>query len=245
MATAVDEELATVFHRDLVGASDAAVIDLTLAYLEQLDLLSRAVGEAVREVFESMPSYDRAELADFIQEIRPMALAGANEGADLASAYLAELHGVLPAAVDLDLTIPALDGPFLRTWHMLGEGYPWEHARQSGASQAEMMGQDSARGGAAQRAANPGVKTIGWQRVVQPGACEWCRVVATKLYRTKESGAFMGHTGCRCLPPIPVSAENAAAIRKINSARLRTLKKTGAVQRATDASKRRRARARG
>lgn len=242
MPIVMDEDIATLLHGN-AGLSDAAVIDLTINYLDQLDLLSRAVGEAIREAFELMPAYDRAELADFIQQIEPMALAGANEGADLASAYLAELTGAIPGAVDLDLTIPVLDAPFLRHWHMLNEGYPWEHARESGAGQAEMMGQDATRGGAAQRSANPGVKVIGWQRVVQPGACEWCQVVATKLYRTKETGAFRGHTGCRCLPPIPVTAENAAAIAKINSARLRTLKKKGAVQRATDASQRRRARA--
>jgi hypothetical protein len=245
MATAVDEELAIALHRNLAGLGDAAVIDLTLNYLDSLDLLSRAVGEAVRDVFEMMPAYDRAQLADFIQEITPMARAGAAEGADLASAYLAELHGAMPAAVDLDLSLPALDGPFLRYWHDLSEGYPWEHSRDSGASVAEMTGQDSVRGGAAQRSANPGVRTIGWQRVVQPGACEWCQVVATKLYRTKESGAFKGHLGCRCLPPIPVSAENAAAIRKINNARLRGLKKSGAVRRATEGAQRRRARAGG
>lgn len=245
MATAVDEELAVALHRNLAGLSDAAVIDLTLAYLDQLDLLSRAVGEAIRDVFEAMPAYDRAQLADFIQEVRPMALAGASEGSDLASAYLAELHGAMPGAVDFDLTLPSLDGPFLRHWHDLAEGYSWEHSRDAGAGQAEMLGQDSARGGAAQRSANPGVKVIGWQRVVQPGACEWCQVVATKFYKTKESGAFRGHTGCRCLPPIPVTSENADAIRQINSSRLKTLKKTGAVKRATQASQRRRARSSG
>jgi hypothetical protein len=245
MATAVDEELAIALHRNLIGASDAAVIDLTLAYLDELDLLSRAVGEAVRDVFELMPAYERAQLADFIQEVTPMARAGAAEGADLASAYMAELHGAMPAAVDLDLTLPNLEDPFLRHWHDLSEGYSWDHSRSAGAGQADMTGQDAVRGGAAQRSANPGVKTIGWQRVVQPGACEWCQVVATKLYRTKESGAFKGHKGCRCLPPIPVTAENAAAIRKINNARLRGLKKSGAVQRATEGAQRRRARSLG
>jgi hypothetical protein len=225
--------------------TEIEAVELTLSYLDELDLLGRAVGEAIREAFLMMPAYDRAQLVEWVEAMTPLARAGAAEGADLASAYLAELTGSAATAAQIDLLVPALDGPFLRHWHDLSEGYSWEHSRDAGAGQAEMDGIDSARGGAAQRFQQPGVKILGYQRVVQVGACEWCQVVATKLYKTKESGAFKGHKGCRCVPPIPVTAENRAAVKAINNTRLAALKKSGAVGRASEAAARRRARADG
>lgn len=226
------------------GLDDLMVIDLTIDYLDQLELLGRAVGEAIRDVFMNLSDYDRSELAEFIERITPMARAGAAEGADLASVYLAELEGALPAAVELDLeaALPALDGPFLRHWHLLKEGEPWEHSRGSGATQAEFIGHDSVKGGGAERMGKPGTKVIGYQRILNVTACEWCQVVATKFYKSMQSASF-GHLNCKC-HAVAVTEKNAEAVRRINGRRLDKLKKSGGVQRATDAAKRSRERKR-
>jgi hypothetical protein len=91
--------------------------------------------------------------------------------------------------------------------------------------------------------AAPGTKTIAYQRVPEADACEFCQVVATQMYKTFESASH-SHYMCRCLPPIPVTDENAEALRKINKDRLMELRQSGAVKRVSDARERNRDRAR-
>lgn len=226
--------------------TDARAIEyLTLDYLDALDLMGRAVGQAIREVWNAMPAYDREQLAEFIEQAQPLARAGAVEGAELAGAYLAEVKGAIPAAVDIDLeaVLPALDAPFLRYWHNIKEGQTWEQSVDSGGTQAEFVGYDSTAGGADHRMGSPGTKVIAYQRVISASACEWCRVVATQLYKTAQSANRARHKNCGCRV-VAVTEENALAVRKINRRRLKDLRQSGAVQRATEARERNRERAR-
>ena len=224
--------------------TEAEATALTMSYLDELDLLGRAVGEAIRSVFDAMSAYDRAQLAEWVERVTPVARAGAAEGADLAGAYLAELTGKVAPTVT-NLTLPALEGPFHHMWHELKKGMEWNQARDAGASHADMMGYDSPRGGAGDQFARPptGVRVIGYQRMLHPGACEWCQVVATQIYRTQASGTF-GHRKCQCVPPVPVTTENAKALRAINSSQLRSLKRSGATKRVSEARERSRQRER-
>lgn len=219
--------------------TDLEATAITLSYLDQLDAIAGLVAQAIRDVWMNMTNYDREQLAEWIQEVSPLAQAGAAEGADLAAAYLSELTGVAPSGATLDFALPALDGPFLRHWHDLKEGRTWEDSIDGGASQAEAIGERSTRDGAGEQFDHPpkGVKIIGWQRVVQLDACDWCQVVATQMYRTRESGTF-GHHYCRCLPPIPVTDENATALRALNRTRLKEKRRSGAVERVSEARKR-------
>jgi hypothetical protein len=210
---------------------------LTLDYLATLDQLADVAGAVMREIWDNLPAYDRAQMAEFFDLASPVAAAGMAEGADLVGAYLSELTGSPLAPVDLDLVVPALDAPFLHHWHQLAEGDPWVQARDAGGTQAEMLGNDVVRDGADERMAEPGVKVIGWQRIPKPGACEFCRVVATQIYRTKKSGSF-GHHKCRCRPPIALTEENAAAVHKISRTRLTELRRSGAVGRVSAARER-------
>lgn len=216
---------------------------LTMQYLDELELLSRAVGAAIREAFMNMSDYERAQLAEWVERARPLSQAGTAEGADLAGAYLAELTGVTPPVIgDLSLDYIDLEAPYTRMWHDLESGMDWNDARNGGASQAEAIGRDSTSGGATKRMGKPGTKVIAYQRVVSAGACEWCQVVATQLYRSAETASLGGqHHSCKCRV-VAVTEENAKSVRHINSQRLRSLKKSGAIGRASAARERSRAR---
>lgn len=212
---------------------------LTLTYIDMLDALAAAVGQAIRDVFSTMSGYDRAQLAEWLERVTPLTQAGAAEGANLAAAYLAELTDLAPTIIDDIEVVADLEGPYLRYWHDLKEGHSWEDSIDGGASQAEALGERATRDGAGQQFEHPpaGVKVIGWQRVAQPGACEWCQVVSTQLYHSRESGTF-GHHECRCIPPIPVTEHNAKALRALNRSNLTQLRRSGAVARATEARQR-------
>jgi hypothetical protein len=214
---------------------ESEAIGLTLAYEIELDRLAAAVARAVREAFMDLLHIDEADIEEFVREAKPLATAGAREAADLASGYIAELTGEALTPTELDLARVAYDSPFHRAWHQLKEGDLWEDARESGASVAEGIGYDATSDGAAQRMGKPGVQTTGWRRLVQADACEWCQVVATKLYRTQQSATF-GHRHCRC-KPIAVPRGNDPT-HAINQARLSQLGESGAVQRATEANQR-------
>ena len=223
----------------LVDEIDA--VALTLAYERQLDALADAVGQAVRQVFLDLDHLDRINIEEFVRNAKPINTGGAQEAADLASGYLATISDERLRTSPIDIPYVPFDSPFHRTWHQLSQDDPWEKARESGASVAEGIGYDAASDGASARMGQPGTKVKAYRRLLQPGACEWCQVVATKLYRTQESATF-GHLNCHC-KPIPVLKDDDPT-HKINQARLNELRKSGAVQRATDAAARARARRR-
>lgn len=224
-----------------LSISEADAIRLTLLYLDEIERLAAAVGLAVRDVFENLATIDRSEIEAFIAEAGPYARAGQAEGADLAAAYLSEVTGTRVSPVDV--VFPAIDfeGPFLRTWHNLSEYTPYDQAREGGSVVAEMTGYDAVARGADARMANPGTKTYGYRRVLAPGACEWCQVVATQRYKTLESASF-GHHNCRCRAIAVVGTRVNEATTAINKARLADLRKAGAVERATKARQRNRER---
>lgn len=227
-----DEEAGTL----LLRVSEAEAVDLTLAYLAEVDRLAAAVGEAVREVFRDLTSIDRSEIEAFIEGASPYTTAGQTGAADMASAYLSEVLGESISVVDLRYPTIPFDDPFLRTWSNLDSGMAFEDAVAGGESMAEMLGQDATTGGAATASDATKTKLRGWRRPIQAKACEWCRVVATQMYRSAETATF-GHHGCRCKPPVPVYVGFDPG-KKINDARLKELKESGAVKRVSEARQR-------
>lgn len=214
---------------------EAELVGLTEAYLDQVSRLAGAAGAHVRSVFLDLEHLNRSDVEQFATEATPIFRAARSEAIDLTSGYLSEVTGGRVASLDLREAAPDVTAPFLRTWHQLKGGEPWEAARQSGASQAEAAGHDYAQQGAADRMARPGTKVRGYRRVLSPNACEWCTVVSTQIYRSAESARF-GHHKCRCtVVAVPAGADPA---RAINKARLAELKKSGAVSRVSDARSR-------
>lgn len=220
----------------------AATIDLTLSYLDELDALGNAVGRAIREIFEGLTVVEKESLAEFVREASPYINAGNTAGADLASAYLAELTGQTPALIDLRFAEAPLDSAYHRMWKQMGQGYEYDDARRSGASVAESTGYDSAHEGGSKRMAHPGTKVRGYRRVINPTACEWCQVVSTQLYRSAESAHAARHHHCKCTVVAVAWGDHSGA--KINQARLKSLKESGAINRASAARERNRARSR-
>lgn len=224
-----------------VGLEDAVV--LTETYIDLVSAIAQAAGAELRRLFESMGSIDRADIASFVEQARPITSAGAAEAAELTTGYLSELTGETPSALDLVETAK-FDAPFLRTWHNLKEGQAYEDARAGGAYQAETVGHDATLDGGAQRMTSPGVKVRGWRRVITPTACEWCQVVSTQLYKTAETARLQGkHHDCKC-HVVAVPSDKADVAQAMNRARLKQLKASGAVSRVSAARERNRDRTR-
>jgi hypothetical protein len=226
---------------DTLTITEAEAVELTLAYISELNALAEVVGVALRDIFANLAHTDRADIEAFIAEASPYTNAGVAEAGDLAAAYISEMTGTAVKPSDLLAPEIAFDGPFLRTWHNLSEGMPYDQAKESGASVAEMTGYSATNDGAVARLSQSATKTYGWRRVINPTACEWCRVVATQLYKTQASATF-GHLNCHCTT-VPAMHELDPG-KAINQARLRELKASGAVERVSKARERSRQRER-
>lgn len=215
--------------------TELEAVELTLAYITELDALAEAVGMALREIFTDLAHTNREDIEAFIAEASPYANAGVAEASDLAAAYLSEVTGASITPADLVAPTIAWEGPFTRTWHELSEGMPYDQAKESGASVAEMTGYSATNDGAMASMGRPGTKVRGWRRVVNVGACEFCQVVGTQLYKTQESATF-GHLKCRCT--VVPAGDTLDPGKAINKARLRELKAAGAVGRVSTARER-------
>lgn len=231
---------ATIDRDDLalLAAEVDDALRLTLAYTVEVDRLADAVGAVLRDNFLDLRHTDRADIRAFIAEAEPTVIAGIEEGADLAAAYISEMAGVAVTAERVAAPVIPWDDPFLRTWHQLSEGEVYELAKAKGATVAEMMGYDAVTDGTDAFMGRKAVGVRGWRRVISAKACEWCRVVSTQLYRSQETATF-GHHGCKCAV-LPVFHEQADHAKQINSARLKALKGEGAVERVSAARARNR-----
>jgi hypothetical protein len=220
-----------------MALDEAALIDLTEAYMGRLDTVAAITGEEIRAVWLSLRHLDRRDVERFARDATPYLTAGRSEAIDLTAGYLSEVAGSRLEPIDLVGAAPDVEAPFLRHWHLLKKGEPWDAARDSGATQAEMAGYDHVQRGAADRMGKPGTKVRGYRRVLSGSACEWCQVVSTQLYKSAESARF-GHHDCKCKVIAVVGDRHANAALAINKSRLSELKKSGAVSRASDARKR-------
>lgn len=227
------------------AATDEEIIGLTVNYQDQLNAIADAAGRIARQVWFDLPGTDREHIGQFIDDARPVVFGARGEAIDLTSAYLHELTGQIPRAVDLKLGDPRWSDPFLRTWRELSKGKGWDQARLSGATQAQAVAIDVVQSGAIGRMTQNGiVGLVGFRRVPQPGACDWCRLVSTQRYHSAETAAFGHgkgkHNACHCTVVAIYGKRDPG--RVINRTRLAELKQEGVVARVGEAKRRQRER---
>ena len=222
---------------DLSSITD--YVALTAAYQDQLNALAELVGEQVAEQFRALDHLDRADVPAFVESSQAIVRAGQGEAIDLTSAWLAEVNGkpVARDLIDLRELAPEWERPFQVHWHELKHGQPWETARESGAGRAHELGFDSARAGAHKRMGSSKLKTVGYRRVPNATACDWCQVVAIQRYHSAESASLSGqHKKCKCAV-VAIFGHNDPG-RTLAKQRLKELKASGAVSRVSAAGAR-------
>lgn len=219
------------------------------AYQNRLNTVADNAAEHSRTSFLSLPSIQREYLGDFIEAIRPVLEAAQIEASELAAALIIDLADKVPKFGTLTLPEIVFDMPFHHTWHDLKGGMRYEDARLGGAGRAEQLGRDATYGGANARMEASGLKKVGFRRVINAGACEWCQLVSVQRYRSMESANF-GHGGrgkanrknCRCVVVTIWGHRDPG--RTLNQRRYAELKAQGVPERVNEAHRRQAARAR-
>jgi hypothetical protein len=227
-----------------VALEDATLlVQTTINYQAQLNGLAAHAGRIAREVWSELGGTDREFIEVFKREAAPVVLGARQEAIDLTSAYLHELTDQAPKSMDLDLLEPRWRDPFLRTWRELKKGKEWVDAKESGAGQAQAITIDAVQSGAIGRMTHSGILGIvGFRRVLQPGACDWCRLVSVQRYHSAEAASFGHghdkHNSCRCTVVAIYGKRDPG--RTINASRLAELKAEGVVDKVSKANQRKR-----
>lgn len=175
---------------------------LTNAYRRQL-ARHRLAGETVtRRAWDSLSSYDEADVSTFTARSAPLGAIRLRT-AHLTAGYLARVTMtpiIAITAAQIVLPDEWFRQPFMSTWAALAAGHPFIEAVASGLSRAEQTGADAVTEASRSAATVVDQRTdaiTGWERVPDGNACAWCLEVAGQTYTTADSADF-GHDRCGC-----------------------------------------------
>lgn len=180
--------------------TDAQLAELVRRYQQQLHRISMSTGAALATAWEQLGQWDEADVERFTEQTTPTVSIAQSHAAAMAAAFVGLAAGLPTGALPGPLSAPAWDAPFTAYWASLANGTVWQEALQVGRNVAEALGFDSVQNAAREATAHidrshPAI--TGWQRIPDPGACDWCLQVAEQTYHSAESASF-GHDRCGC-----------------------------------------------
>lgn len=210
--------------------TEAEAVAATIRYQDTLRILRTGLTVLLVNEWRKLGSYDRDRVPEWETRIDPAVTTFAGRTAAVTAAYMSiitdtPVRGVTPPPVLADPEIP-----FLRTWRGLNQGKPWEEAVAAGESAVAEYSTEVVQYSTADAAEQTSQGTVGWRRVLVGVSCEWCALVSTQRYTSRQSATF-GHANCDCeVVPITGSVDPG---RVINSQLLREMKAQGVPDRIT------------
>lgn len=171
--------------------------------------LREIIVRAVQNAWDSLGSYDNADVRRFLSFVVPMIVAGQRQAVSLSDAYVARVLNRAPLGVDPAPVIAALRGgtppqtvyrrPFVTVWSDLAAGKPYEDAVHAGGARAQasaaMDVQLAHRAGMqAVQDADPSI--YGFARKADPDACPYCTLLDGAY--VKRADALAMHARCGC-----------------------------------------------
>lgn len=165
---------------------------------------------AVIAAWRALPSFDEEDVAPFIAIAAPAVVAAQRASVALTAGYLAQAIGHAPRGINPDLLIgPTVRNgtppevlwrrPFITVWNDLSSGTKWDKAVKHGLARATSTASTDVQLSMREtlRAAGDANDLIlGYRRVPDPGACEFCRLVAGQRYTTDQLLPIHSHCGC-------------------------------------------------
>lgn len=186
---------------------------MSLSEIQRLPLIRRhqsvlaaivaRITPSIQRAWMGLGSYDEADIPTFTRQTATALTASKTATVAAAVGFYALLSGARPPAVAATeiAAVPQMSDPFISVWQALAAGRPNEEALAAGHSRLEAVATDFVNTTARQTGdiftARAGLRTNGWERVPNLGACDWCRQVAGETYRTANSADF-GHSRCAC-----------------------------------------------
>lgn len=183
---------------------------LAAAHIEGERRLRAATVRALTAIWSGLPGYDRANLDQWLSEVLPILEAGQRQSVNLTNAYLARSLERQPLPLDTgellgagvrNGTTPAevYERPFVTLWGGLADGLRYEDALSKALARGQGMAAWDVQ--ASMRAAANAVQDrsegiYGFQRVADPGACQFCTEVDGAYVKRADAMPLHNHCGC-------------------------------------------------
>lgn len=182
----------------------------TDAHIAAQERLRGIVETAVATIWAGLPGYDAENVDEWLSTVIPVVLAGQRQSVALTEAFLARALGRRPIGVDPDrVTGAALRAgatpevvyqrPFVTVWTALKAGRQWDDAVNAGLARATSTASTDvqlAMRSTLREVGQADDAIVGYQRVPDPGACDFCLLVAGQRYRTDDLMPIHNRCGC-------------------------------------------------
>lgn len=178
------------------------------AHIEAQARLRRLIAQAIAQLWQGLPGYDDRDVDRWLSAAVPIATAGTRQSHVLTDAYLARAMNRPPLGLDLSYPrpVPAEEvyrRPFVAVWAALKAGTVWGDAVAQGLDRATSTAATdvqlaSRQAFSAVQAEDPAIR--GYQRVADPGACEFCLLVDGAFVKSADAMPLHNHCGCSLEP---------------------------------------------
>lgn len=178
-------------------------VALTRRFQQLLTTIGDGTASRLKVQWANLDSYDEDQIPDFTRKATPILHGAKRAAVHHAAAYYSLTTGVAPVGVPFDAVpaAPDLREPFISTWRALASGAVLVAAVEAGAGRLDAVARNLVTSASRQTGDvvvdKAGLKVIGWERVPDDAACEWCLTVAPGFYTTAETADF-GHDRCGC-----------------------------------------------
>lgn len=190
-----------------------ALADRQIQLNQRLRLSTEA---AVRRIWGALPNYDRPSVDQWLSQVLPVIEAAQRQEVALTQAYLTAaldrpVQGVDPAGLIGRAARAGTDPevvytrPFIHVWQALANGRPYveavdvglARAVSSSATDVQLSMRDTLK---AVGDIDPSI--AGYQRVADPGACEYCLLLDGAQFRTDDPMPIHNFCGCGVEPVV-------------------------------------------
>jgi hypothetical protein len=184
--------------------------ELAQAHIVSQARLRTLTAAAAATIWQQLPGYDEEHVDEWLTRVLPIIAAGQRQSVRLTEAFLSRALGRAPLGVQADEIIGAAARagtdpatvyrrPFVTVWTALGAGKDWNSAAAAGLARARSTAATDvqlAMRGTLTAVGEADDLIVGYARVPDGGACDFCRLVAGQRYRTDQLMPIHSHCGC-------------------------------------------------
>lgn len=184
-------------------------MNLAEAHIEAQAAVRTAAADWVGTAWQRLPGYDEKDVNAFLALVVPLITAAQHRSIGLTNAFIARVLGRLPVGVDVAGILASIRGgvspeevyrrPFVTVWTALKAGTDWEAAVAQGLARATSTAATDVQLAMRQALVDIGETDddiLGYRRVPDASACDFCRLVAGQRYTTKQLMPIHNHCGC-------------------------------------------------
>lgn len=184
------------------------------AHIRGQERLRALTSQAIGSIWDALPAYDEANVPDFLNSALPVVRSAQRQSVALTDAFISRSLRRRPIGINPDDVIGAnaragtdpaevYRRPFVTVWTALANNTDYVAALAAGAaratSTAAMDVQLASRGTfTAVQEADDSIR--GYQRVADPGACEFCQSIDGAFVKSADAMALHNNCGCSLEP---------------------------------------------